>query len=126
MGFSFLDIENNTSCDISKSLQLRSETAIQIELERCYDIAKSILAQNETFLNKVTEALLEKKSLLYSDIRGIRSSTVKSHVAVTHEASSQCYQLQEEESLPTDDPAAEYRQRIIRKIEEYRKNSTTK
>lgn len=126
MGFSFLDIENNTSCDISKSLQLRSETAIQIELERCYDIAKRILAQNETFLNKVTEALLEKKSLLYSDIRGIRSSTVKSHVAVTHEASSQCYQLQEEEALPTDDPAAEHKQRIIRKIEEYRKNSTTK
>ena len=56
-----------------------------------------LLSQNETFLNKVTEALLEKKSLLYSDIRGIRSSTVKSHVAVTHEASSQCYQLQEEE-----------------------------
>ena len=125
MGFSFLDIENNTSCDISKSLQLRSESAIQIELERCYGKAKSILAQNETFLNKVTEALIEKKTLLYSDIQGIRSSTIKSHAAVTHEASSQFYQLQEEAPLPADDSAAECKQRIMRKLEEYRKNSTT-
>ena len=105
---------------VNKCLDKRDHY-IQIELERCYGKAKSILAQNEAFLNKVTEALIEKKTLLYSDIQGIRSSTIKHHASVTHEASSQCCQLQEEAPLPADDSVAECKKRIMRKIEEYRK-----
>ena len=78
LGFSLLDVESRSSPPMSESLNARSEAAVQLELEQCYCKAKSILTQNDIFLKAVAEALVAKKTLLYSDIQAIRSTTVKS------------------------------------------------
>ena len=117
LGFSLLDVESDSSNSMSESLNTRSETTVQAELERCYGRAKGILAQNEVFLKRITEALVMKKTLLYSDIQAIRSAAVKSGPAVTWEVASK-YDAAEIENFPPEDPEEEMRQRIIRKLEE--------
>ena len=39
--------------------------------------AKDILLQNKDFLENATAALIEKETLLYSDIKALRESVVK-------------------------------------------------
>lgn len=50
------------------------EHVVHAELERYLLKAKEIILNNRVFLEKVTEALIEKKTLLFSDIRAIRES----------------------------------------------------
>lgn len=115
MGFSLLDVESESSVSMSESLNARSETVVQAELERCYNKAKSILSRNELFLEKITEAFIEKKTLLYSDIQRIRSATVKDSTEIAQETVSQYHN--EDEDLD------EARKESIRRIlEEHRRN----
>ena len=119
LGLSLLDVESNSSNPMSESLNARSEAAVQVELERCYNRAKSILSENELFLEKITEAFLEKKTLLYSDIQHIRSVTVKDNPATEHETTSQYYNT---EGLPEENSEDEIKQRILRRLEEHRRS----
>ena len=115
MGFSLLDVESDHSVSMSESLNARSEAAVQAELERCYNKAKSILSRNELFLEKITEAFLEKETLLYSDIQRIRSATAKDSPEIAHETVSQYHN--EDEDLD------EARKDSIRRVlEEHRRN----
>lgn len=102
---------------MSESLNARSEAAVQAELERYYGKARALLAQNEAFLKEITEALVMKKTLLYSDIQAIRGTAVKRNPAVTCEAASR-YDAAEIENSPPEDPEEAIRQKIMRKLEE--------
>lgn len=50
------------------------ERVVHAALERFIFKARDVLLKNRDFLEKITEALIEKKTLLYSDIRAIRES----------------------------------------------------
>ena len=115
MGFSLLDVESDHSVSMSESLNARSEAAVQAELERCYNKAKSILSRNELFLEKITEAFLEKETLLYSDIQRIRSATAKDSPGMAHETVSQYHNENEDLDEARKD-------RIRRVLEEHRRN----
>ena len=115
MGFSLLDVESDHSVSMSESLNARSEAAVQAELERCYNKAKSILSRNELFLEKITEAFIEKKTLLYSDIQRIRSATAKDSPGMAHETVSQYHNENEDLDEARKD-------RIRRVLEEHRRN----
>ena len=117
MGFSLLNVESDSSSNMSESLNARSEAAVQAELERYYGKARALLAQNEAFLKEITEALVMKKTLLYPDIQAIRGTTVKRNPAVTCEAASR-YDAAEIENSPPEDPEEAMRQKIMRKLEE--------
>ena len=117
LGFSLLDVESDSSSNMSESLNARSEAAVQAELERYYGKARALLAQNEAFLKEITEALAMKKTLLYSDIQAIRGTAVKRNPAVTCEAASR-YDAAEIENSPPEDPEEAMRQKIMRKLEE--------
>lgn len=116
LGFSLLDVESDSSSNMSESLNARSEAAVQAELERYYGKARALLAQNEAFLKEITEALVMKKTLLYSDIQAIRGTAVKKNPAVTCEAASR-YDAAEIENSPPEDPEEAMRQKIMRKLE---------
>ena len=115
LGFFLLDVESNSSSPMFESLSTRSEAAVQVELERCYNRAKSILYKNEAFLEKITEAFIEKKTLLYSDIQRIRSATVKDSHGTAREKISQYYNEDE-------DSEEARKERIRRMLEEHRRN----
>ena len=117
LGFSLLNVESDSSSNMSESLNARSEAAVQAELERYYGKARALLAQNEAFLKEITEALVMKKPLLYSDIQAIRGTAVKRNPAVTCEAASR-YDAAEIENFPPEDPEEAMRQKIMRKLEE--------
>ena len=51
----------------------RAETVAQSELERYTLEVKEILLKNRMFLEKIQEALIEKETLLYSDIQKIKT-----------------------------------------------------
>ncbi len=117
LGFSLLNVESDSSSNMSESLNARSEAAVQAELERYYGKARALLAQNEAFLKEITEVLVMKKTLLYSDIQAIRGTAVKKNPAVTCEAASR-YDAAEIENFPPEDPEEAMRQKIMRKLEE--------
>ena len=117
LGFSLLNVESDSSSNMSESLNARSEAAVQAELERYYGKARALLAQNEAFLKEITEALVIKNTLLYSEIQAIRSAAVKRNPAVTCEAASR-YDAAEIENFPPEDPEEAMRQKIMRKLEE--------
>ena len=58
----------------SENLNSRNEAVIRAEAERFILRAKDILLKNRDFLEKAADALLEKETLLSSDIRGLRES----------------------------------------------------
>ena len=58
----------------------RSEAVTHAELERYMRIAKDILLKNREFLERVTAALIEKETLLYSDIRALTEGTTITEV----------------------------------------------
>ena len=120
LGFPLLDVESDSSNGMSEFLNARSEAAVQTELERCYGRAKRILAQNETFLKKITRALIKKKTLLYSDIQTIRDTAVKGDPADGHEVIVQYYEAENENPLPEEEPEEAIRQMIMRKLEAHR------
>lgn len=80
-GFGMIDVANN-SFDSSESFNTRNEAVTQAELERYMIKAKDILLKNRAFLEAATDALLEKGTLLYSDIRELRNKTDIVNVAV--------------------------------------------
>ena len=59
---------------MSESLNERTEAMVQAELERYLRKTREILLKNKGFLEDVADILLEKETLLYSDIRKLRES----------------------------------------------------
>lgn len=119
LGFSLLDVESGSSASMSESLNARSEAAVQMELERCYNKAKNILSENQAFLEKITETFLEKKTLLYSDIQSIRGAFAKGKPAPGGETALR-YGRPEEPS--EEEKVDALKQRILRRLEEHRRN----
>lgn len=78
-GLWLLDVETRYSPGMSESLNQISEALVHSELERYLRKAKAILTQNRAFLDAVVEALLEKETLLYSDIQTLRASISPKH-----------------------------------------------
>ncbi|MBR3362183.1 MAG: AAA family ATPase [Lachnospiraceae bacterium] len=70
-GFGLADVATR-HYDISEVMNSRSEAVVQAELERCFMKTKDILLKNRAFLEKAAEALMEKETLLYSDICEIK------------------------------------------------------
>ena len=81
-GFEFMDVESRYSTSMSESLNSRSESVVHAELERYFFKAKDILLKNRDFLEKTVEALLEKETLLYSDVKALRESVTITEVEV--------------------------------------------
>ena len=71
-GFGMIDVSNNRFLASSESMNSRNEAVTQAELERYMIKTKDILLKNRAFLEAATEALIEKETLLYSDIRKLR------------------------------------------------------
>ena len=58
------------------------EAVVHAELERYIFQTRNILLKNREFLEKVADALVEKETLLFSDIKAIRESvTITKHIA---------------------------------------------
>ena len=105
---------------MSESLNARSEAVMQVELERCYNRAKRILSQNKVFLEKIAEAFIEKKTLLYSDIQRIRSAVEKGDSEAVHVTTLQDFGM---DDLPEEEPEESeevIRQRIKHKLDAWR------
>ena len=81
-GFSLLDLSNIPNGYASESFKARLDTAVYTELEGYLIKAKEILLKNKEFLEKSAEALVEKETLLFSDIRRIKESTTITVVTV--------------------------------------------
>ena len=73
-GFAMVDVTNHMFNEASESMNARNEAVVQAELERYMLKARDILIKNRAFLEKLTAALIEKDTLLYSDIKNIRES----------------------------------------------------
>lgn len=71
-GISLLEYEGYYS--LSDRSNDNREAVVHAELERYILQTRNILLQNREFLEKVAEALVEKETLLYSDIQAIRES----------------------------------------------------
>ncbi len=82
LGFGMVDVATRRFSETSESLNARSEAVTQAELERYMMITKDILLKNRAFLEATAAALEEKETLLYSDIRAIRSGVTITEVAV--------------------------------------------
>ena len=72
-GVSLLDASGRRD-DPSEFFKGEVEHVVHSSLERFVFKARDVLLKNKAFLEKITEALIEKKTLLYSDIRAIRES----------------------------------------------------
>jgi cell division protease FtsH len=82
LGFGLIDVATRRFRDTSEDLNSRSEAVTQAELERYMLKTRDILLKNRVFLERTTEALIEKETLLYSDIQKIKSGTIITEVAV--------------------------------------------
>lgn len=74
-GFSMLDTENRRS-ETSESMNCRHEQLLCDELERIYCKVKEMLLKHKGLLDELTEELMKKKTLLFSDIQKIIKSEV--------------------------------------------------
>ncbi len=81
-GFGLIDIEMRRADECSESLKARRESVVQAELEHYLLKARDILLKNKEFLEKATDALLHKRTLLYSDIKNIRDSVTVTTVEI--------------------------------------------
>lgn len=82
LGFGMIDVATNRFPNTSENMNSRNEAVTQAELERYMLITKDILLKNREFLEKATAALIEKETLLHSDVKKIRESSVITDVAV--------------------------------------------
>lgn len=73
-GMGLVDVETRNSPSMSEGLNSRNEAVVQAELDRFLLEAKAILFKNKEFLERVQSVLLDKETLLYSDIQNIRDS----------------------------------------------------
>lgn len=81
-GMGYIDIKSYKFPDTSENLNSRTEAVVHAELERYLLKARDILLKNRNFLETVAEQLLEKETLLFSDIKRIRESVSIVDVAV--------------------------------------------
>ena len=72
-GLGLLDYNAEVS-NIPGTMNVRLDTAVKLELERCMAKTRDILIKNRDFLDKAAEEIYAKKTLLFSDIRRIRES----------------------------------------------------
>lgn len=82
LGFGMIDVSTRSFPETSENMNSRSEAVTHAELERYMRITKDILLKNREFLERVAAALIEKETLLYSDIRALTESTTITEVAV--------------------------------------------
>lgn len=82
LGFGMVDVANHRFPETSESLNSRNEAVTQAELERLMLKTRDILIKNKVFLEKATEALLEKETLVFSDIQKIKEECEITEVAV--------------------------------------------
>lgn len=82
LGYGMVDVSADRFSKASEDFKSRSEAVIHAELERYMLKARDVLLKNRDFLEKVAAALIEKETLLHSDIRAIRESTVVTGVTV--------------------------------------------
>ena len=71
-GFSLLDVSDRNFPECSQSINERNEAVVCAELERYILKCRDILIKNRDFLEKAATLLLEKETLLYSDIQCLR------------------------------------------------------
>lgn len=81
-GFGMIDVATERFSSTSENMNSRSEAVTHAELERYMFKARDILLKNRAFLEKAADALIEKETLLYSDIQRIKSSVEITEVAV--------------------------------------------
>ena len=81
-GLGLVNIGTHYAEGMSEALNVRNEAAVHAELERYMFLARDILLKNRDFLEKITDALVAKETLLYSDIRAIRESVTITNVSV--------------------------------------------
>lgn len=72
-GVSFLEFKNYCY-DLSERSWDNREAVVHAEIERYILQTRDILIKNKEFLEKTSEALAEKETLLYSDIQSIKNS----------------------------------------------------
>ena len=80
-GLGFVDISTRQFRGVSEPLLARNEAAVEAVLEQMMLKAKDILLKNRSFLEQVSNALFEKETLLYSDIRTLRENVTINGVA---------------------------------------------
>ena len=73
-GFGMIDVANHRFPESSESFNSRNESVVQAELERYMFKVREILIKNRDFLERATQMLSERETLLYSDIRKLRES----------------------------------------------------
>lgn len=73
-GFGMIDVTTERFSNLSDSMLSRNEAVVQAVLERYMFKTRNILLMNTDFLEKTTQSLIEKETLLYSDIKEIRES----------------------------------------------------
>ena len=81
-GFGMIDVATQRFSNTSESMNSRNEAVTHAELERYMIKTKDILLKNRDFLEKATNALIEKEARRYSDIKALRDSTTITEVAV--------------------------------------------
>lgn len=73
-GLGLGDVDNRYAPNrLSEDLNSRIEAVTCAEMERCMFRVKSLLYKNRPFVEKIRDALLEKKVLLHSDIQKIKN-----------------------------------------------------
>ncbi len=77
-----LDVSNDRFSKASDEFKARNEAVVHAELESYMLKTRDILLKNKDFLERTTEALIEKETLLYSDIQKIKTGTTITEVAV--------------------------------------------
>lgn len=77
-GIGMIDVADYRFPETSESLNARNEAVVHAEMERYAYEVRNILIRNRDFLEKAAEALLEKETLLSSDIEELRSRITES------------------------------------------------
>ena len=80
-GIGMIDV-HAAGIEMSENMNARNEAVVQAEIEKCMFKARDILLKNRDFLEKTTELLLEKRTLLHSDIKALRESLTITDVAI--------------------------------------------
>jgi cell division protease FtsH len=80
-GFGLVDVSTHTFPETTENYKARNEAVTHAELERCMLKTRNILLKNMDFLEKAAEALMEKGTLLYSDIQALKDSSTITEAA---------------------------------------------